>query len=59
MLKSIYERSYYMLYIILIVIVLIIIVSAVLIKIHPSILERNSKAIAKGVKEGLKEDEDK
>ena len=48
-----------MLYIILIVIVLIIIVSAVLIKIHPSILERNSKAIAKGVKEGLKEDEDK
>jgi len=48
-----------MLYILLIVIVLIIIVSAVLIKIYPSLLKRNAKIIAKGVKEGLKDDEDK
>lgn len=48
-----------MLYIFLIIIVLIVIVSAVLFIINPTLLKRHAKAVAKGVKEGLKDDEDK
>lgn len=50
------DEVLFMIIIIFIVLIFIALISALLIKFAPNILKRNSKAITKGVKEGLKEE---